>query len=109
MLQETCCSLISLGEKLMTDVNDADRLALAPQRGFSDEESEVLGDEARTARVHDRDLSDRLGGPEPKGQVASGHYLRELGRRPGLPAALERKLVADAKDGDPLARAQLVE
>jgi RNA polymerase primary sigma factor len=93
----------------MTDVNDADRRELGPQRGFSDEESEALGDEARAARVRDRDLSDRLGGPEPEGQVASGQYLRELGRRPGLPAALERKLVAHAKEGNPLARAQLVE
>jgi RNA polymerase primary sigma factor len=41
--------------------------------------------------------------------VASGRYLHELGRRPNLPVALERKLVADAKRGDRRARAQLVE
>jgi RNA polymerase primary sigma factor len=87
----------------------ADPLESPPQRGFSDEESDALSDEARAARFQDSDLSERLGGPEPRGQVASGPYLRELARRPGLPAATERKLVLEAKNGDPRARAQLVE
>jgi RNA polymerase sigma factor (sigma-70 family) len=79
------------------------------KRGFSTEESEALGAEARNARARDRELSDRLGGPEPRGGVASGGYLRELGRRPRLPPALEKTLVADAQGGDRRARAQLVE
>jgi RNA polymerase primary sigma factor len=83
--------------------------SVVEERGFSSEESETLGAEARHARTQDRALSDRLGGPEPHGRVASGSYLRELGRRPRLPAALERQLVADAKAGDRRARAQLVE
>jgi RNA polymerase sigma factor (sigma-70 family) len=78
-------------------------------RGFSSEESEALGEEARHARLRDRELSDRLGGPELRGGVASSGYLHELGRRPSLPAALERTLVAEAKAGDRRARAQLVE
>lgn len=78
-------------------------------RGFGSEDSETLGAEARQARQHDRELSGRLGAPEPKGRVASGRYLHELGRRPSLPVALERKLVADAKGGDRRARAELVE
>ena len=78
-------------------------------RGFSSEESEALGEEARHARLRDRELSDRLGGPELRGSVASSGYLHELGRRPSPPAALERKLVAEAKAGDRRARAQLVE
>jgi RNA polymerase sigma factor (sigma-70 family) len=41
--------------------------------------------------------------------VPSSRYLEELGRRPRLPAALERKLVEEAKAGDRRARAQLVE
>ena len=41
--------------------------------------------------------------------MASARYLNELGRRPSLPVALERQLVADAKRGDRRARAQLVE
>ena len=79
------------------------------RQGFSGEESETLGAEARRARVHDRALSAKLGGPDPDGRVASGGYLRELGRRPHLPAALERELVVAARGGDPQARAQLVE
>jgi hypothetical protein len=78
-------------------------------RGFSNEDSERLGAEARQARRHDRELSGRLGGPAPRGRVASGRYLHELGRRPNLPVALERNLVADVKRGDRRARAQLVE
>lgn len=83
--------------------------ALESERGFSREESETLGAEARHARLRDRGLSDRLGGPKPRGRVASTRYLDELGRRPRLPAALERKLVAQAQSGDRGARAELVE
>ena len=77
--------------------------------GFSTDESEALGAEARNARLRDRELSDRLGSPELRGGVASSGYLRELGRRPRLPDALERTLVVEAKAGDRQARAQLVE
>jgi RNA polymerase sigma factor (sigma-70 family) len=79
------------------------------QEGFGAEESAALGAAARRARRHDRELSGTLGGPEPSGRVASSKYLRELGRRPHLPAALERELVIAAKEGDPDARAELVE
>jgi RNA polymerase sigma factor (sigma-70 family) len=78
-------------------------------RGFSTEESEALGAEARNARLRDLELSDRLGSPELQGGAASSGYLHELGRRPRLPDALERTLVAEAKAGDRRARAQLVE
>jgi RNA polymerase primary sigma factor len=80
-----------------------------PESAFNSEESEALRLEARHARLRDRELTGRLGGPTPRSQVASGRYLRELGRGPRLPAALERELVAAAKGGDPRARAQLVE
>jgi RNA polymerase primary sigma factor len=83
--------------------------AAGPERAVGSEESEAVGVEARHARRRDRELSDRLGGPAPRGEVASGRYLRELGRGPRLPAVLERKLVAEAKGGDRRARAQLVE
>jgi RNA polymerase primary sigma factor len=83
--------------------------AADPDTAFSRAESEALGLEARHARLRDRELTGRLGGPSPRGEVASGHYLRGLGRGPRLPAALERELVATAKSGDPRARAQLVE
>jgi RNA polymerase primary sigma factor len=93
---------MSAGEQL-------DPFALERQDGFSGEESEALGAEARRARERDHELSAKLGGPRPAGRVTSSSYLRELGRRPGLPAALERELVVAAKEGDPRARAQLVE
>jgi RNA polymerase primary sigma factor len=76
---------------------------------FGTAETEALEVETRHARVRDRELSDRMGGPEPRGPVTVGRYLDELGRRPQLPEALERALVADAQRGDPRARAQLVE
>jgi RNA polymerase sigma factor (sigma-70 family) len=85
------------------------RVVLEDSGGFSSEESEALGVEARQTRLQDRALSGRLGGPAPHGRVASSRYLQELGRRPRLPELLERKLVADAKGGDRRARAQLVE
>jgi DNA-directed RNA polymerase sigma subunit (sigma70/sigma32) len=77
--------------------------------GFSRLESTTLGAEADQARLRDSALSERLGGPAPGSRGASARYLDELGRRPRLPDALEQKLLREAKDGDPRARAQLVE
>jgi RNA polymerase sigma factor (sigma-70 family) len=88
---------------------NADPLAIEQEEGFSAEESTALGAAARRARRHDRELSRTLGGPGPTGRGMSSRYLRELGRMPRLPASLERKLVVAAKEGDPSARAQLVE
>jgi RNA polymerase sigma factor (sigma-70 family) len=81
----------------------------AAEERFSPEESDELGAEARRTRLHDRELSDALGVPEPAGRVVSGRYLRDLGRRARLPTDLERRLVIAAKEGDRDARAQLVE
>jgi RNA polymerase primary sigma factor len=86
-----------------------DPLEGEPEEGFSAQESDALGAEAIRARREDRELSGALGGPAPIGRVASGGYLHDLGRRPRLPADLERRLVVDARQGDPAARAQLVE
>lgn len=80
-----------------------------PEGTFTSEESESVAVEAQEAQRRDRELSDRLGGPAPREVAASGRHLRELGRGPRLPAALERQLVAAAKAGDRNARAQLVE
>jgi RNA polymerase sigma factor (sigma-70 family) len=93
----------------MSDEPDLVGGAAALERAFTGEESEAVGLEAQKARRRDRELSERLGGPAPRGETASGRYLRDVGRGPRLPAALERKLVAQAKDGDPRARAQLIE
>jgi RNA polymerase primary sigma factor len=68
-----------------------------------------LRDEARRNRALDRDLAQRLGRPEPAGEEASGRFLRELVRAPRLAADDEERLVRRAQEGDPAARAQLVE
>jgi DNA-directed RNA polymerase sigma subunit (sigma70/sigma32) len=87
----------------------ADPLEIEQDEGFSTEEREALGAAARRARRHDRALSDTLGSPRPSGRLVSSGYLRQLGRRPSLSPAAERKLVDAAKAGDRQARAQLVE
>lgn len=93
----------------MSQATHVDPSGPAPERGLSDAESEAIGHEVRVARSQDRDLSDRLGGPEPPELEAYGSYLRDLGGRPRLPEGLGRKLVSEAQRGDPFARAQLVE
>ncbi len=72
-------------------------------------EHEQLQAGAARNRALDRDLARALGRPEPARAVAGPAYLRGLGRRPALPAAAERELVARAQAGDVQARAELVE
>jgi RNA polymerase sigma factor (sigma-70 family) len=82
-----------------------------------DDDEEVLAGEAGEAlaaaasrgRVADRELAAALNRPEPAGAAPTAGYLEVLGRRPVLPEALERELVAAAQDGDHRARARLVE
>jgi RNA polymerase primary sigma factor len=76
---------------------------------ITDEESERLARESRAARTLDRQLAGDLRRRRPGGQTSSAGYLRELGERPRLPAATERRLVAAAQAGDRRAREELVE
>lgn len=76
---------------------------------ITDEESERLASESRAARTLDQQLASDLRSRRPGGQTSSAGYLRELGERPRLPAATERRLVAAAQAGDPRAREELVE
>ncbi len=73
------------------------------------EESERLADESRAARTLDLQLARDLRHRRPGGETSSASYLRELGERPRLPAATERRLVAAAQAGDRQAREELVE
>src|SRR5690348_4325335 len=73
------------------------------------EESEGLESESRTARALDRQLAGELRRPRPDGETSSATYLRELGARPRLPVATERRLIEGAQSGDRAARAELVE
>jgi RNA polymerase primary sigma factor len=76
---------------------------------ISDEESERLASESRAARTRDQQLAGDLRRRRLGGETSSAGYLRELGERPRLPAATERRLVAAAQAGDRRAREELVE
>ncbi len=76
---------------------------------ISDEESERLASESRAARARDQQLAGDLRHGRPSGATSSAGYLRELGERPRLPAATERRLVTAAQAGDRRAREELVE
>ncbi|MGN6870127.1 MAG: sigma-70 family RNA polymerase sigma factor [Solirubrobacteraceae bacterium] len=76
---------------------------------ISRDESERLATESRSARVLDGELAGDLGQRRPEGETSAAGYLRELGDRPRLPAALERRLIEGAQAGDRRAREELVE
>jgi RNA polymerase primary sigma factor len=76
---------------------------------ISDEESRGLQGESRAARALDQRLAGDLRQGRLGGATSSAGYLRELGERPRLPVAVERRLVGAAQDGDRQAREQLVE
>jgi RNA polymerase sigma factor (sigma-70 family) len=59
--------------------------------------------------VLDQQLAGDLGQPRPAGETSAARYLRDLGERPRLPVALERRLIQDAQAGDRRAREELVE
>jgi RNA polymerase sigma factor (sigma-70 family) len=80
---------------------DADRL--------SEHESETLEAESRDARGHDQQLATDLRRGTFEGPTSAAAQLQQLGDRPRLPVATERRLVQAAKDGDRRAREELVE
>ena len=76
---------------------------------ISQHESETLETESVDARGHDQRLASDLRRGAFEGPTSSATHLRELGERPRLPVATERRLVQAAKDGDRRAREELVE
>jgi RNA polymerase sigma factor (sigma-70 family) len=76
---------------------------------ISHQESEQLQSESRAARTLDQHLADGLRHRRLGGETSSAGYLRELGDRPRLPVAVERRLVQAAQAGDRRAREELVE
>jgi RNA polymerase primary sigma factor len=72
-------------------------------------ESETLESESRAARALDQRLAADLRRDGLVAATSSAGYLRDLGERPRLPVAAERRLVAAAKGGDRRAREELVE
>ena len=73
------------------------------------DESELLQAQSLGARELDRDLAAGLGHRGVGGETSSAGYLRDLGDRPRLPAAVERRLIDAAQAGDRRAREELVE
>ena len=76
---------------------------------ISEYESEALETDSRDARAVDSQLATDLRRGAFEGPTSSAAKLRELGERPRLPVATERRLVQAAKAGDPRAREELVE
>jgi RNA polymerase sigma factor (sigma-70 family) len=103
--------------QLLSEVDDSgarDALAVFDEMAtdiehISHEESEGLAGESRAARVLDQELADDLRRRRLGGETSSAGYLRELGERPRLPLALERRLIEAAQAGDRRAREDLVE
>ena len=76
---------------------------------ISQRESEDLETESREARAFDAQLATDLSRGAFTGPTSSAAQLQQLGERPRLPVATERRLVQAAKDGDGRAREELVE
>ena len=76
---------------------------------ITDDESERLATESRAARALDQQLAGALGERQLGGDTSSAGYLGELGERPRLPVAVERRLIEAAQTGDRRAREELVE
>jgi RNA polymerase primary sigma factor len=76
---------------------------------ISQHESETIETDSRDARVLDQQLASDLRSGRLNAPTSSAGSLQELGERPRLPAATERRLVQAAKDGDRRAREELVE
>jgi RNA polymerase primary sigma factor len=98
----------------MADGDELDSVAEFDEMGadaeqISHEESEQLQSESRAARALDQHLADGLRHRRLGGETSSAGYLRELGDRPRLPVAVERRLVQAAQVGDRRAREELVE
>jgi RNA polymerase sigma factor (sigma-70 family) len=80
---------------------DADRI--------SQHESQTLETESVDARGQDQQLASDLRRGAFERPTSSAAQLRQLGERPRLPVATERRLVLAARDGDRRAREELVE
>jgi RNA polymerase sigma factor (sigma-70 family) len=79
------------------------------EQGFSVEESTAIASEAERGRALDRTIARSLEQRHSTADAVSTGFMRDLGQRAGLPAAVEQQLVAKAIDGDRDARGQLVE
>jgi RNA polymerase primary sigma factor len=100
--------LASIEHRVALDTLDSDEM---PARfdEITHDESEVLQAQSLAARARDQTLADGLRHRRPGGETSPANYLRDLGDRPRLPAAVERRLIDAAQAGDRRAREELVE
>jgi RNA polymerase sigma factor (sigma-70 family) len=92
----------------LNTVDELDEMATESDQ-ITHDESELLQTESLAARALDQDLADGLRRGGLGGETSSASYLRDLSDRPRLPAAVERRLIHAAQDGDRRAREELVE
>jgi RNA polymerase primary sigma factor len=92
----------------LNTVDELDEMATESDQ-ITHDESELLQTESLAARALDQDLADGLRRGGLGGETSSASYLRDLSDRPRLPAAVERRLIDAAQDGDRRAREELVE
>lgn len=79
-----------------------------PER-FGPADSAAIELQAARRRALDRELAEDLDQGVPELAAVTSSYLRELDRRPRLPASREREMLLAAKGGDRAARTQLIE
>jgi RNA polymerase primary sigma factor len=96
------------GSAALHTVDELDEMATESDQ-ITHDESELLQTESLAARALDQDLADGLRRRGLGGETSSASYLRDLSDRPRLPAAVERRLIDAAQDGDRRAREELVE
>lgn len=80
-----------------------------PDEGFGLEESGAIATEAARGRTLDRQLADELEHRASTTRAVTSRYIHELGQRAPMPPGAEEVIVREAREGDPDARARLVE
>lgn len=86
-----------------------ERVAEDPDERFGLEESGAIASEAARGRALDRQLAGELEHRAATTRAVTDRYIHDLGQRASVPQEIEQGLVREARDGDPAARAALVE
>jgi RNA polymerase sigma factor (sigma-70 family) len=109
-VQKTHLAALLADQESGSELNTVAELEMsaAPDH-ISAHESETLATESLDARALDQQLATELRRGRLGGSTSSAAQLRELGERPRLPVATERRLVRAAQEGDGRAREELVE
>ncbi len=109
MAQEQQLAALLAGSEQSGALHTVEQLEMSADADRFSHDSEAIETESLDARVLDQRLATELSRGQIDGPTSSAAHLRELGERPRLPIATERRLVQAAKDGDRRAREELVE